>query len=83
MTEGEELWRQVAIRMWARLMGSRRRPPLLGSPPGCGYEATGVGLGVPGMGFRDAVRSMVRALNVCGWWGASMTFYFGPSDVGM
>lgn len=67
MTEGEELWRQVALRMWGRLMGGNGGGSGGG---GVSYDSTAVGLGVPGMGFRDAVRSMVggvwtNAFRVC------------------
>lgn len=90
VTRGEELWRQVALRMWGRLMGQRPQPLLpdgvrcdylvtgsmmydrwshartltssnkQGAASSLAYDPTTVGLGVPEMSFRDAVRSMVR-----------------------
>lgn len=56
--EGEELWRQVALRMWGRLMGDGSGSTGGGGRRPC-YDSTAVGLGVAGMSFRDAVRSMV------------------------
>ena len=51
----------MALRMWGRLMGGSGSGSGTGGSGGGGvsYDSTAVGLGVPGMSFRDAVRSMV------------------------